>query len=384
MVLIRIVLSACCLMVACSGPPSPQLPLGVGQDLRNQFVADADEYLAQARAADAALDYALCLDNLHRFALAEPERCDASFWQWQARVAEKANNTQAGLDALLKWLTITPNDVWLRIDIADSYSRLQRLEDGLLVLTYVVEDIDDQKTLNDARVFLLEHSGFPKRAAELCMDLAEQGDLQQAKLYYQKASMLYEEAGDLALATEAISKALSDEELSALDADELLRLRSFELGEPQNVSDARKLLYMHSDAKFRLIGIRYMMRGFYKGDLQDYLFALEDEDIDVLEIAISQVAIRGSSAELLLLQEFLKHPQRKIRLAAIRAYESLGIASDAAVILPLVDVDDREQFRAWRLCLESMTNYSIGVELDPDYDTRLSIVGLWQEYLSKQ
>ena len=371
-------------MVACSGPPSPQLPLGVSQDLRNQFVADADEYLAQARAADAALDYALCLDNLDRFALAEPERCDASFWQWQARVAEKANNTQAVLDALLKWLTFTPNDVWLRIDIADNYSRLQRLEDGLLVLTYVVEGIDDQKTLNDARVFLLEHSGFPKRAAELCMDLAEQGDLQQAKLYYQKASMLYEEAGDLALATEAISKALSDEELSALNADELLRLRSFELGEPQNVSDARKLLYMHSDAKFRLIGIRYMMRGFYKGDLQDYLFALEDEDIDVLEIAISQVAIRGSSAELLLLQEFLEHPQRKIRLAAIRAYESLGTASDAAVILPLVDVDDREQFRAWRLCLESMTNYSIGVELDPDYDTRLSIVGLWQEYLSKQ
>ena len=371
-------------MAACSGPPSPQLPLGVGQDLRNQFVVDPDDYLAEARAADAALDYALCLASLQSFASAEPGQCDASFWQWQARVAEKSDNTQAVLEALLQWLTFTPNDVWLRIDIADSYSRLQRLEDGLLMLTHTVEDADEQKTLNDARVFLIEHNGLPRRAAKLCIDLAEQSDLQQAKLYYQKASMLYEDAGDLALATEAISRALSEEDLSALNTDELLRLRSFELGEPQNVSDARKLLYMHSDAKFRLIGIRYMMRGFYQDDLQDYLFALDDEDVDVLETAISQVAIRGSSAELLLLQEFLTHPHRKIRLAAIRAYESLGIASDAVVIFPLVDVDDREQFRAWRLCLESMTDYSIGIELDPDYDTRLSIVGLWQEYLSKQ
>ena len=370
-------------MAACSGTPSPQLPLSVAEDLQNQFVVDSSDYLAEARAADAALDYALCLDNLQRFASAEPEQCDASFWQWQARVAENSDNAQAALRARLQWLKFSPNDVWLRIDIADSYSRLQRLEDGLLMLTYHVEDIDEQKTLNDARVFLIEHNGFPTRAADLCMDLAEQSDNEQAKLYYQKASMLYEEAGNLALATEAISKALTDEDLSELNADELLRLRSFELGEPQNVSDARKLLYMHRDAKFRLIGIRYMMRGFYQGDLQDYIFALDDEDVDVLETAISQVAIRGSAAELLLLNEFLTHPQRKIKLAAIRAYESLGVAIDAAVIFPLVDVDDRELFRAWRLCLESMTNYSIGLELDPDYDTRLSIVELWQEYLIK-
>jgi len=371
-------------MAACSGTPSPQLPLGVAQDLRNHFVIDPSDYLAEARAADAALDYALCLDQLQRFALAEPEQCDASFWQWQARVAENAgNNTQVVLDARLKWLTFTPNDVWLRIDIADSYSRLQRLEDGLITLTYQVEDVDEQKTLNDARVSLIEHNGFPKRAADLCIDLAEKSDAQQAKLYYQKASMLYEEAGNLALATEAISKAVTDEDLSALSAEALLRLRSFEFGEPQNVSDARKLLYMHSDAKFRLIGIRYMMRGFYQGDLQDYIFALDDEDVDVLETAISQVAIRGSATELLLLNKFLAHPHRKIKLAAIRAYESLGVAIDAAVIFPLVDVDDRELFRAWRLCLESMTNYSIGLELDPDYDTRLSIVELWQEYLIK-
>jgi tetratricopeptide (TPR) repeat protein len=339
-------------MAACSVTPSPQLPLGVAQDLRNHFVVDPSDYLAEARAADAALDYALCLDKLQRFALAEPEQCDASFWQWQARVAENAgNNTQVVLNAQLKWLTFTPNDVWLRIDIADSYSRLQRLEDGLLMLAYPIEDIDEQKTLNDARVFLIEHNGFPKRAADLCMELAEQSDPQQARLYYQKASMLYEEAGDLALATEAISKALTDEALSELNSDELLRLRAFELGEPKNVSDARKLLYMHSDAEFRLIGIR---------------------------------SIRGSAAELLLLEEFLAHPHRKIKLAAIRAYESLGIASDAAIIVPIVDIDDRELFRAWRLCLERMTNYSIGLELDPDYDTRLSIVELWQEYLIKQ
>jgi tetratricopeptide (TPR) repeat protein len=372
-------------MAACSVTPSPQLPLGVAQDLRNHFVVDPSDYLAEARAADAALDYALCLDKLQRFALAEPEQCDASFWQWQARVAENAgNNTQVVLNAQLKWLTFTPNDVWLRIDIADSYSRLQRLEDGLLMLAYPIEDIDEQKTLNDARVFLIEHNGFPKRAADLCMELAEQSDPQQARLYYQKASMLYEEAGDLALATEAISKALTDEALSELNSDELLRLRAFELGEPKNVSDARKLLYMHSDAEFRLIGIRYMMRGFYQGDLQDYIFALDDESVSVLETAISQVAIRGSAAELLLLEEFLAHPHRKIKLAAIRAYESLGIASDAAIIVPIVDIDDRELFRAWRLCLERMTNYSIGLELDPDYDTRLSIVELWQEYLIKQ
>ena len=371
-------------MAACSGTPSPQLPLSVAHDLQNQFVVDSSDYLADARAADAALDYALCLDNLQKFALAEPEQCDASFWQWQARVAENSDNTQAALRARLQWLTFTPNDVWLRIDIADGYSRLQRLEEGLIVLTYQVEASDEQKTLNDARVFLIEHNGLPKRAAELCMYLADQSDDQQAKLYYQKASMLYEESGNLALATEAISKALTDDDLSALNADELLRLRSFELGEPQNVSDARKLLYMHSNAKFRLIGIRYMMRGFYQGDLQDYIFALDDEDVDVLETAISQVAIRGSATELLLLNKFLAHPHRKIKLAAIRAYESLGVASDAAVVFPLVDVDDRELFRAWRLCLESITNYSIGLELDPDYDTRLSIVGLWQEYLIKQ
>jgi len=372
-------------MAACSGTPSPQLPLGVAQDLRNKFVVDSSDYLAEARAAEAALNYALCLDNLQRFASAEPEKCDASFWQWQARVAENVDNSmQVLLNAQLQWLTYTPNDVWLRIDIADSYSRLQRIEEGLAMLTYQVEDTDEQKTLNDARVSLIEYNGFPKRAAELCMELAEQSDKQQSRLYYQKASMLYEESGNLALATEAISRALTDEDLSALTADELLRLRSFELGEPQNVADARKLLYMHSDAKFRLIGIRYMMRGFYQGDLQDYIFALEDEDVDVLETAISQVAIRGSSVELLLLKEFLMHPSRKIRLAAIRAYESLGVASDAAIIVPLVDIDDREQFRAWRLCLERMTNYSIGLEIDPDYDTRLSIVERWQEYLIKQ
>jgi len=371
-------------MTACSGTQSPRLPLGVAQDLRNQFVVDSNDYLAEARAADAALDYASCLESLQMFASAEPEQCDASFWQWQARVAENSGNTQATLRARLQWLTFTPNDVWLRIDIADSYSRLQRLEDGLTTLTYSVEDPDEQKTLNDARVFLIENNGLPKRAADLCIDLAEKSDSQQAKLYYQKASMLYEEAGNLALAAEAISKALTDEALSDLNAEELLRLRSFELGEPQNVSDARKLLYMHSDAKFRLIGIRYMMRGFYRGDLQDYIFALDDEDVNVLETAISQVAIRGSSAELLLLKEFLTHPHRRIKLAAIRAYESLGVASDATVVFPLVDVDDRELFRAWRLCLESMTNYSIGLELDPDYDARLSIVRLWKEYLTKQ
>jgi len=80
------------------------------------------------------------------------------------------------LNAQLQWLTFTPNDVWLRIDIADSYSRLQRIEEGLAMLTYQVENADEQKTLNDARVFLIEHNGFPKRAAELCMDLAEQSE----------------------------------------------------------------------------------------------------------------------------------------------------------------------------------------------------------------
>ena len=132
MVPVRIVLSACCLMAACSGTPSPQLPLSVAEDLQNQFVVDSSDYLAEARAADAALDYALCLDNLQRFASAEPEQCDASFWQWQARVAENSDNAQAALRARLQWLKFSPNDVWLRIDIADSYSRLQRLEDGLL------------------------------------------------------------------------------------------------------------------------------------------------------------------------------------------------------------------------------------------------------------
>ena len=115
MVPVRIVLFACCLMAACSGTPSPQLPLGVAQDLRNKFVVDSSDYLAEARAAEAALNYALCLDNLQRFALAEPEKCDASFWQWQARVAENVDNSmQVLLNAQLQWLTFTPNDVWLR------------------------------------------------------------------------------------------------------------------------------------------------------------------------------------------------------------------------------------------------------------------------------
>jgi|GEM_PF-3669321 tetratricopeptide (TPR) repeat protein len=378
---IRLIAFFVCSLTACSQTPLPQLPLGVAQDLQNTMVIDSGQFLESARLAEARLDYLTCLEQLKLFAAVAPKMCDASFWQWQARIADKVRDTQSALDARLKWLECSPDDVWLLIDIADGLSRLDRLEEAIEMLKTAVDDPQNQKDLDAARIYLLEHNGMLKRAAELCIELAAQSELTQAKLYYQKASILYEESGDLAAATEAISMAFSDEQLTQISADELVRLRSFELGEPQNVADARKLLYLHSEGELRLIGIRYLVRGHYQGDLQDYIYALNDPNMGVVEVAISQVAIKGNSESLLLIENFLNHSDREIKLAAIRAYESLGAEKDAQLIVAGIDVDDREMFRAWRLCLEKLTNHSIGVDLDPDLDARKSIVQLWQQYL---
>ncbi|MFT7517617.1 MAG: tetratricopeptide (TPR) repeat protein [Myxococcota bacterium] len=383
MVKCKLIAVACFLCLSCSQAPTPELPLGVAQDLQHAFAFDVEGLLEKARNAEADQQYRSCLDCLQSYASYPQSECDASFWQWQARIAEKLHDAPAALHARQQWLEFTPDDPWLRIDLANDYSNLQRLEEALSVLQVAALVEENQKLLDDAQLYLLEHNELYEKAALLCMEFASKSKATQSKVYYQKASMLFEKSGNLQAATEAISLALSDQALSEVSADELQRLRSFELGQPKNVADARRLLYLQSNAEYRLIGIRYLIRGRYPDDLQDYIAALSDSSVEILEVAISQITRHATTPDLAQVEAFLQHQDRRIRLAAIRAYESLGGLTEAQLILPLAESEDREMFRAWRLAMEKMCGHTIGVDLDPDLASRQSIIEQWQQYLSQ-
>jgi hypothetical protein len=176
--------------------------------------------------------------------------------------------------------------------------------------------------------------------------------------------------------------ALDESSLQDAAANELARLRAFELGQPQNVADARQLLFLHPDESHRLIGIRYLSRGSYKGDVDDFVKALDDESPQVVEIAISMIGQRGSVSDLTIIEKFLgaenKHGHR---IASLRAFASLGDSQHAALILSYAEPELRDLFRAWRSCMESLCGYTIGVALDLDLEQRRALVEQWRQYL---
>jgi tetratricopeptide (TPR) repeat protein len=371
------------LLGSCSQTAVPVLPAATATQLENAFVVDDDELLNLARTAESHLKYSQCLAYLKDYASRAGVNPDTSFWQWQARVAEQAGDYDSAIKARTAWLELDPADPWIRVDIADDLAKRGNLEEAFSLLSFSLDDADDQKVLTDAHLFLLEYNGLYQDGAEMCLRLADASDSSLAKLYYQKASILFEQAGLLEDAVEAISHALDSEQLDDVATDELQRLRAFELGEPQNVADARRLLYLHQNEGHRLIGIRYLMRGDYPSDLADFVHALADSSQDVVEVAISQIALRGAVSDLSHIENFLGATNNhQLRIAAIRAFASLGNEAHADLILPHADVQARDLFRAWRMCLEQLTGHTIGVGLDPNLEERNAIVRAWRQYLS--
>jgi|MDSW01.1.fsa_nt_gb thioredoxin-like negative regulator of GroEL len=362
-----------CLIYSCS------ISCAVG----SLFEASSPEILyEEALVAEAELDYSRALALLQQYEHLPSANLDGVFWQFWARVSEKLEDYVQSAYAREQRFSLSPGDIWLRIDLADDWSRIGRLAEALELLSeYVPLDSSEVALIRKAQIELMKREGLLSEAAKLLMTWAENSERVKAQVYYQEASILYESAGDRANATKAISLALDEDSLAREKVKELEALQSFELGKPRSVQDARRLLFKHSNPEFRRNGINYLKRGRYPQETADYLIALRDTDVEVVRVAILMLAKIESYESLAKIKPYLYSSNRDIKLAAVRAVESLGEREDAHEVLKIVDLNDRELFRAWMHCLEKLCKHSFGANLDPNYSEREKILTQWQEYL---
>ena len=290
--------SACLLLTVTACVTSEPFPL----DSPDQFssrIADQDA-LQRASEAEGRLNYAEAAMWLDRYEQQPDAVLDESFWFHRAAIAERGGDIERAIEVRMRLLEFRPQDVWLRIDLADDLQQVGRDLEAIEMLEVKLDKVEDNNYALQALVELqsrFEHYGAAAMAAErLANGYEEMQATHEAQLWWQRASSLHEKNNNLKAATLAMEKALVGVDLAEEEAKALARLRAFELGEPENVADAVGLLRYHTDADNRLAGVRYLALDRFPSEVAVFEMALLDPDSRVVRVALAELSKNGGSA----------------------------------------------------------------------------------------
>jgi len=383
--MIRPLLFGLCLLLAlsCSSQPSPY-PLN--EEMTYSSHVKGQDWLRLTDEAESRLNYAEAGLYLDRYAVENPDLVTEEFWFRRAANAERAGDPAKAAEVRGRLLLTRPEDAWLRIDLADDLSQLDRLHEAEEVLNYPLPNPEHQLLVDKARVEILQDMERYPRAAALAEQIAQNANEAEARLWWQRASSLHEKYGDYGAATIALEQALSGYDLAEEEQAVLARLRAFELGEPQNVGDAVAVLRYHPDADKRLASIRYLEQGPFEYDVPTFEMALRDSDPRVARRAAQQLGARAPQGRTTVLREVAANPEipGQVRTACLRSIGEIGGGVDLPFLVEALNPEDREAFRAARRALESLTGQRFGLGLDPDLEERRKILEKWQGWLSNQ
>ncbi len=380
-------LTRCCLLLGCalfSGCATAPAEPGSGSVESWSWQVPSSSWLDLAKQAEARLQWQEAGIWLDRYARLPEAQLDEEFWFHRAAVAEQAGDLYRSAEVREQLLAKHPEDVWLRIDLADDYQQLGRGGEAVQLLQVAVAYDDDRQHLGLALVTLLEQQERWYDAAEQAERLAMESRESVARQWWERASAFYEKGGDLTRATICMERALKGWDLGAEEKRVLERLRAFELGEPENVADALLLLRNHPDPEMRLKGIRYLARDRFPNDVGVMEFALRDQDPRILVIALEQIAQRSERGRQAAVLPLLQHDDERVVLRALRALRQVGTETALGAVITAMDPDNRAQFRAARDAAEAISGHAIGLGLDPSLEERRQIKKAWVDWFAVQ
>ncbi|MDA1260474.1 MAG: hypothetical protein O3A20_07600 [Planctomycetota bacterium] len=350
-------LSLLCALLPAACASADPFPLSGG----GQGALTSEGYwLARADDAEARSDFDAALLSLERWERDFPERADRAYFERRLRLADAAGNDESALAARRCLLEDSPDDFELRLALADELARVgqPRAAAELLDLTY--EDQTERLRAWRRSAGYLEQEGDWGAAAER-MELAasDPGAGASAPAWWERASWLWERAGDRPRATRAIELALEGIELGPREAAALARLRAFELGEIHSVEDARAALRFHTDPDLRLSAARFLAARRFNDEISIFGRALSDPDERVVAVSLEQLAVRFAATERAyvasLARGLIGDARQAVRVEAIVLLGASGEMSDVPLLLEALDPADRSLFRAAHRALQTLT-----------------------------
>ena len=365
------------LMTACvtSDPFPLETPTQYSDRIANQ------DALQRAREAEGRMNFAEAGMWLDRYEQQEDAILDESFWFHRAAIAERGGDLLRALTVREKLLLLRPQDVWLRMDLADDYQQVGRDLEAIEVLEVPLANAEDQNYAWQALVELhvrFEHYGPAAEVAErLAQSLETFGAEHEAQMWWQRASSLHEKNNNLRAATLTMEKALVGVDLAEEEAKALARLRAFELGEPENAADAVGLLRYHTNPDMRLAGVRYLAQGRFPTEVPTIEMALRDPDSRVVRVALAELSARAERGRVAAVLPLLNAESQDIRIAAIRAVGVLGTSDQVPQLLAALIPEDRSLFRVARTALHGVCDERLSIKMDPDLEERRKLRELW-------
>ncbi len=345
--------------------------------------SDYAGWMRSSSQAESRLDWeaaGYCMDRAHEI---DADASDAAFWNRRAGLADRVDDREAGIAAREQLLALRPDDLMVRVDLADDLGATGRLAQSMRVLEFDYADAEDQRVAWEAAVIIQERAGDFGAAAKYARLVASDPGDRNPRIWWQRASSLHERDGDLAAATEAIQHALADADLRKEEEAALARLRAFETGDAQTVSDGISLLRFHVDGDLRLAGLRFLAGEEFERDVNIFERALRDVDTRVVCGALVELARRSEPGRVEVILPLLQHSEQDVRLAAIAALGALATRVDIPLLISLMTPEDRAQFRAARRAVEAATDHTIGTGLDPNLEERQGLRQAWELWWSE-
>ncbi|MBT4028433.1 MAG: hypothetical protein HOE66_03350 [Planctomycetes bacterium] len=358
--------------VSCASVPTKD---GGSQDPASQ--TQAADWLALADEAEARLSWdelALCLD---RWAMEyEP---DEAWMQRRVQAAVQMEDVDTSARYRVLLLAVHPDDVLLRIQLATDLKRLDRGLEGVMLLEAV---LGGENPPADVLLALAEIHRFDQRwieAAEAYERLAKTSQADAAR-WWQAASQMREQAGDMIGATANLDRALVQSDLGDSEKRSMERLKAFQMGVPQNVGDAIDLMQHHPEPGFRLQGAEYLSHLDFEQSISVFRGALLDSDLRLVRIGLVELGLRLEVGEGAFLYPLLSHTDSDVAFDALQALARIAVMSDVPALLEQLDPTKRSHFRMAHKGLEAASGNVIGSDLDPNQDRRQELHDLWQQW----
>ena len=370
-VLLAIVVPSCA-----SGPES----IDLSDPLDALFLTEAGDWLALADDAESRLAWqeaAYCLD---RWAMDNDHDEAWMYRRVDAAVQMEDVDTSARYRELL--LAVHPDDLLLRVNLAQDLQRLNRGLEGSMLLEAV---LGGGAPPADVLLALADLHRNDKRwieAAEAYERLAQSNPPEGAR-WWQAASQMRERGGDLLGATAALEQALAQSDLGEGERRSLERLKAFQMGEPQNEGDAKDLLLNHPEASFRLRGAEFLSRIDFEQEVAVFSEALSDTDMRVVQVALMELGSRLQPGQGAVLYGLLNHSDPAVAVDALQALARVAVRADVEALLVQLVAADRSRFRMARKGLEAATGHIIGNDLDPNEERRQVLRQLWLNWWSE-
>lgn len=366
-------------MMSCAAS-SPRFPVVERAPYSNQVPSES--WLGLADAAAERKDWEEAGMWLDRHATLPEVQLDSDFWHRRALYADQAGDPFRAAEVRQFLLRSTPEDLWLRIDLADDLQQSGRDLEAIEVLEFRFNDPEHQVYAWSASVELMLQSDRQQEAAIRCEQLAGATEGTVARDWWQRASSLHERLGDLPRATVCLENALEGVRLRKGEERVVQRLHALQLGEPENVSDALLLLRHHTEPAMRLNAIQYLSEQTFAQEVGTFEFALQDPAAEVVQVALKELGKRSVAGRCDAVLPMLAHENQEVVLEAIHALGALGTEREIPALLGAMVPDDRARFRATRQALQNVTGHRVSTDLDPGVEQRHILKGQWMDWLT--